>query len=146
MYIKLATLKWLRLQTWLKKKTQALERRKESSVIISHRPGPLPAPKRSIATPQTGPAETGPRIELPKSGIVHLVSLEGIEDNANIQLPFADSVNTRIGIVSLYSWTYNVLPPLSANFLDAMQAIGNQVPSSCMLRALDSSINAIVKK
>ena len=116
------------------------------SIILSHRTGPLAAPKRSITTPKskTVPETRGGDVVLPKSGIVHLVSLEGIEDN--ILLPFTDPTNTRVGLVSLYSWTYNVLPPLSANFLDAMKTIAAQVPGSCQFRASDAAVNGMVGK
>src|SRR4051812_9444931 len=76
------------------------------SIIVSHRPGPLPVPKRSITTPKsrTQKETEGDKVELPKSGIVHLVSLEGIEEH--MKLPFDDNPakvsQIRVGLVSLY--------------------------------------------
>ncbi|KAN0119238.1 hypothetical protein V8E51_001446 [Hyaloscypha variabilis] len=92
------------------------------SIIISHRAGPLPGTPRAIPTPQTsfgGTPGTRPPVTLPHSVIVHLVSLEGIENY--IRVPFTES---RAGLVSLYSWTYSCLPPESVNFVDSMRAIG----------------------
>jgi hypothetical protein len=95
------------------------------SIIVSHRTGPLPGIPRLIPIPQTDFSTTpGPRpaVVLPHSVIVHLVSLEGIENY--IRLPITES---RVGLVSLYSWTYTCLPPESVNFVDSMRAIGFQV-------------------
>lgn len=126
------------------------------SIVISHRTGPLPAPKRSVTTPKskTKPESTGDPVALPKSCVVHLVSLEGIEahDDAksSLHLPLDDDPTkvaaTRVGLVSLYSWTYNLLPPLSANFLDNMRVIGKEVPDSCWLRAPTDALSAMETK
>jgi hypothetical protein len=111
------------------------------SIIISHRTGPLQAPKRLVTTPKPVITTLGPVVELPKSVIVHLVSLQGIEDN--IALPIDDPSNSRVALVSLYSWIYTVLPPLGANFLDSMRAIGNQIPTESLLRGPDFRLNSL---
>jgi hypothetical protein len=73
------------------------------SVVHAHRIGPL------------GLTE-------PKPLIVHLVTLEGIEDN--ITFPLSSLGKTHVALVSLYSWTYLCLPPDSVNFIDTMRNIG----------------------
>ncbi|KAE9373294.1 hypothetical protein N431DRAFT_482365 [Stipitochalara longipes BDJ] len=105
------------------------------SVIISHRTGPLPGPLRLPTTPKAATPAVGAMINLPKSAIVHLVSLQGLEEYINMAA--SGFMTSRVGLVSLYSWTYNVLPPVGANFLDSMRAIGAQVPSESLLRTPD---------
>lgn len=105
------------------------------SVIISHRTGPLPGFTRFPKTPKAITPGLGPAITLPKSAIVHLVSLQGLEEY--IDMSASDFETSRIGLVSLYSWTYTVLPPVGANFLDSMRAIGAQIPSESLLRTPD---------
>ncbi|KAF2403811.1 hypothetical protein EJ06DRAFT_554044 [Trichodelitschia bisporula] len=93
------------------------------SVIHGHRTGPLDLTE---ATPF----------------IVHLVTLEGIEDH--MRLPLKDP-KTHIALVSLYSWTYLCLPPDSVNFTDTMRHIGNSISETgeCWLRAPDAVIASI---
>jgi hypothetical protein len=105
------------------------------SVIISHRTGPLQGLQRLPETPKEATPNLGPMINLPKSAIVHLVSLQGLEEY--IDMSPAEFKTSRVGLVSLYSWTYTVLPPVGANFLDSMRAIGAQVPSESLLRTPD---------
>ncbi|KAH6691797.1 hypothetical protein BKA61DRAFT_283401 [Leptodontidium sp. MPI-SDFR-AT-0119] len=111
------------------------------SIIISHRSGPLNGLQHFPATPKAALPSVGSKIELPKTAIVHLVSLQSIEDN--ISLPFTDPTNSRVGLVSLYSWTYTVLPPVGANFIDSMRNIGAQVPSESWLRTPDFLLQSL---
>jgi hypothetical protein len=115
------------------------------SVIISHRAGPLPGPQRLPETPKPPLPKTGPLVTLPKTAIVHLVSLEGLEEY--IDMSASDFKTSRVGLVSLYSWTYTVLPPVGANFLDSMRAIGGQVSKNLTspLRAPDFILEQLKK-
>jgi hypothetical protein len=96
------------------------------SVIHSHQTGPL-------------------NLTEPKPVIVHLVTLEGIEDN----IPFSlQNINkSHVALVSLYSWTYLCLPPDAVNFIDTMRHIGSTITPSgdCWLRAPESVRKAIEK-
>lgn len=100
------------------------------SAVISHRCGPTNGTRRQIivsdpkATPPSGPSfRESPPIALPKSTIVHLVSLQGVEDY--IRIP---TLSSRVGLVSLFSWTYTTIPPENINFVDAMRSMGSQIP------------------
>jgi hypothetical protein len=112
------------------------------SIVISHRAAPFPGVPRAVVTPQTssGPHPgSRPSLTLPKSAIVHLVSLQGIE--TYVRLPVAE---TRVGLVSLASWTYTCLPPESVNFVDSMRAIGKTIPTpEYALRPPPSILNAV---
>ncbi|KAI1129985.1 hypothetical protein F5Y10DRAFT_290230 [Nemania abortiva] len=88
------------------------------SIVHAHRSGPLD-------------------LTAAKPLIVHLVSLEGIEQN--ITLPLKS--DKRIALVSLYSWTYLCLPPEEANFIDSMRHIGFSIEKNqCWLRTPDEVI------
>ncbi|KAF2257915.1 hypothetical protein CC78DRAFT_622237 [Lojkania enalia] len=79
-------------------------------------------------------ARTGSyKIEQPATQIVHLVSIEHV--HSTLMDHFQDwesrpqSVkNERIGLISLYSWTYTALPPNPVNFIDSMMAIVGNIP------------------
>ncbi|KAJ5675314.1 uncharacterized protein N7477_005248 [Penicillium maclennaniae] len=113
------------------------------SAVISHRCGPTQGTPRQIivsdprVAPPSGPSfKNSPAIALPKSTIVHLVSLKGVEDYVRIP-----TISSRVGLVSLYSWTYTTLPPDNINFVDAMRLVGSRIPQP--LRALDPVINSV---
>jgi hypothetical protein len=79
------------------------------SIIISARTGSLDNPR-------------------PTTQIVHLISIEGV--NSTLQSGFTNwgsrsstEKSARIGLISLFSWTYTALPPNPINFLDTMLAI-----------------------
>ncbi|KAL8818341.1 MAG: hypothetical protein Q9191_007963 [Dirinaria sp. TL-2023a] len=69
---------------------------REFSVIVSNRTGPL----------------TASADNQPSQVIVHIVSLEGVDKMPTF--PVTGSFG-RVGLVSLYSWTYMCLPPNSLN-------------------------------
>ncbi|KAK7185297.1 hypothetical protein PSPO01_08814 [Paraphaeosphaeria sporulosa] len=79
------------------------------SIVLSHRVGPF--------------SETGP---VPV--IVHLVSLEGIED---LTLPLAAETQ-YVAIASLHSWSYTCMPPQSFDVESALRHLGE---TSTWLRA-----------
>jgi hypothetical protein len=68
----------------------------------------------------------------PKNQVVHLVSLESM--HSTLTGPRFENwesrsqeKNERIGLISLFSWTYTALPPNPVNFIDSMMAIvGNE--------------------
>jgi hypothetical protein len=69
---------------------------------------------------RTGPVIYGsPPKPVPKTQVVHLISLEGV-DLTTIPADYAQ----RIGLVSLYSWTYLSVPPNPINFVDVMRNLG----------------------
>ncbi|KAF2001043.1 hypothetical protein P154DRAFT_464864, partial [Amniculicola lignicola CBS 123094] len=87
-------------------------------------------------------------ITKPTTQIVHLVSIEHVD--ATLETDFkgwasrpAEERAGRIGLISLYSWTYTALPPDPVNFIDSMMAIeGNMQmlrPSDKIINSLDSS-------
>ncbi|CAL1698578.1 unnamed protein product [Somion occarium] len=76
------------------------------SIIFSHRTGPL----FSKGAPST----------IPKPCVVHVVSLDMVN-----QMPTAaPDGSERAALISLYSWTYDCLPPETINFEDVMRAVG----------------------
>ncbi|TPX64270.1 hypothetical protein SpCBS45565_g06023 [Spizellomyces sp. 'palustris'] len=75
------------------------------SIVVSHRTGPL-------------------SLDRPTNCAVHLLSLEGWEDN--IALPINSTTVSRVAIISLYSWNYTCLPPESINFHQLMVNLGDE--------------------
>ncbi|KAJ9633786.1 hypothetical protein H2199_009233 [Coniosporium tulheliwenetii] len=75
------------------------------SAIFSHRTGPI-----GFKTTQ--------------NVAVHLVSLEGWQKTTIPLTPKPEYV----GLISLFSWTYRVLPDKAANFADLMKALGSPPP------------------
>ncbi|KIX05661.1 uncharacterized protein Z518_03633 [Rhinocladiella mackenziei CBS 650.93] len=79
-----------------------------------------------VISSRTGALEFDPP-DLPKTQICHLVSLEHAD--RSFAMDFANwsdgdpRGNERIGIISLFSWTYTALPPDPVNFVDSMRAI-----------------------
>ncbi|ORY12599.1 hypothetical protein BCR34DRAFT_613864 [Clohesyomyces aquaticus] len=79
-------------------------------------------------------ARTGAcNINKPTTQIVHLVSIEHVD--ATLETDFqgweskpAAEREGRIGLISLYSWTYTALPPDPVNFIDSMMAIVGNIP------------------
>jgi hypothetical protein len=69
------------------------------SVIVSHRAGPLQGPLRLPETPKAAVPKTGAMVTLPKTAIVHLVSLQGFEEY--IDMSAAGFKMSRVGLVSL---------------------------------------------
>ncbi len=91
------------------------------SIVHAHRSGPL-------------------NLTTPKPLIVHLVSLEGVEQN----LKFPLDPGKRVAFVSLYSWTYLCLPPDEVNFVDSMRHIGFSIQDNkCWLQAPDDVIKGV---
>lgn len=81
------------------------------SIIISRRTGPV-------------------TLSTPKTQMAHLISIEHFDSTldriGSIDPKDKDTSGIdRIGLVSLFSWTYSALPPNPVNFLDSMIAIGN---------------------
>jgi hypothetical protein len=81
------------------------------SIIISRRTGPI-------------------NLSAPKTQMAHLISIEHFDSTLDrIASTDPNDKDTsgidRIGLVSLFSWTYTALPPNPVNFLDSMIAIGN---------------------
>jgi len=88
------------------------------SIVHAHRSGPLD-------------------LKTAKPVVVHLVSLEGVEEN--LKFPLDDK--KRVALVSLYSWTYLCLPPDEVNFVDSMRHIGFSIEDNkCWLRTTDEVI------
>ncbi|KAF8806755.1 hypothetical protein BYT27DRAFT_7338779 [Phlegmacium glaucopus] len=77
------------------------------SIVFSHRTGPHFG---SDASPTT-----------PKPCVVHLVSLDAVNSVPKSSLT---SGYTRAALVSLFSWTYDCLPPETLNFEDVMRKVG----------------------
>ncbi|MCJ1355362.1 MAG: hypothetical protein MMC33_005353 [Icmadophila ericetorum] len=98
------------------------------SIIMAHRTGPW-------------------TITQPTPVVVHLVSIEGVE--SQLTLPIANSA-PFVALCSLYSWTYQCLPPDSLNFFDAMKDLCNTVsvlrPASNYFDPLTSDIDPVRKR
>ena len=81
---------------------------------------------------------TGPiGITQPKTQVCHLVSIECL-DSTIPKWPVSSS--DRIGLVSLFSWTYTALPPNPVNFVTTMR---NLTEHQQMLRMEDSRIQSL---
>jgi hypothetical protein len=85
------------------------------SVIVSRRTGP-------VATKAADPNAKPQWLPLagPKTQMVHLISIEHFDTTIGIDGDAAE----RIGLVSLFSWTYTALPPNPVNFMDSMIDLG----------------------
>jgi hypothetical protein len=90
------------------------------SVVVAHRVGPWD-------------------IKRPTPVVVHLVSIEGVEDNIAIPVK---SQAPLVALSSLYSWTYQCLPPDSLDFFDAMTDLANTVSFLRPAPAVYSSLAA----
>lgn len=81
----------------------------------------------------------------PITQVVHLVSLEGV-DQTSMDTKNPDD---RIGMVSLYSWTYLAVPPDPVNFVDIMRNLGATMqmlkPPQGALDALQASVASQTK-
>ncbi|KAG4414042.1 hypothetical protein IFR04_012818 [Cadophora malorum] len=69
----------------------------------------------------------------PTTQVVHLISLESMHSSIKAHGwdasggPSSAQKEERIGLISLFSWTYTALPPNPVNFIDTMMAIvGNE--------------------
>jgi hypothetical protein len=97
------------------------------SVCISLRTGPIT------------PSDSSPPA-LPVTQIVHLVSPEAVDATSLTQAGSSD----RVGMVSLYSWTYLSVPSNPVNFKNTMTRLADQLqmlrPSEQTLKTLQSSI------
>ena len=89
------------------------------SIVVGHRAGPITITK-------------------PTTVVVHLVSIENIE--AGIKFPLNAAgippKTTHVGLASLYSWSYQCLPPLSISLSDRLENLGSTLN---YLRAPDPS-------
>ncbi|KAK6352437.1 hypothetical protein TWF730_009263 [Orbilia blumenaviensis] len=81
---------------------------RDFGILVSHRTGPL--------------AKTQPT-----SVVVHLLSIEGVE-----KMGYPVKGKDRVGMVSLYSWTYTCLPPTSFSIQDSFAKIA---ANTALLRA-----------
>lgn len=88
------------------------------SVVLSHRTGPL-------------------NVSVPTDIIVHLVSLEGVQ---KIALPI-DPKFSRVGLASLYSWSYKCLPQGSFSLEESFKNIGAQ--AAAFLRVDDQTLSRL---
>ena len=71
------------------------------SVLFSHRTGPFLGKDAPV-----------------KPCVVHVVALDSVVD------PFNDDEPERFRVVTLFSWTYDCLPPATITFKDTMKAVG----------------------
>jgi hypothetical protein len=80
--------------------------------------------------------------DVPKTQVVHLVSLEHYDSSiahfkpAKASDETSDVIN-RVGLISLFSWTYSVVPA-AVNFVDTMAAIANDMQT---LKPPQSTLN-----
>ncbi|KAF3083910.1 hypothetical protein TWF706_001057 [Orbilia oligospora] len=86
----------------------------EVGIVVSHRTGPL-------------------AIEKPEAMVVHLVSLEGIEEMKSPEFPV--QANKLVAMTSLYSWQYTCLPLNSFSIVDAFEKLAG---STAMMKPLDT--------
>ncbi|KAF3219508.1 hypothetical protein TWF679_010976 [Orbilia oligospora] len=86
----------------------------EVGIVVSHRTGPL-------------------TIEKPEAMVVHLVSLEGIEEMKSPEFPV--QANKLVAMTSLYSWQYTCLPLNSFSIVDAFEKLAG---STAMMKPLDT--------
>lgn len=89
-------------------------------------------------------------IDISQTHIVHLVSLEHID--ATLQNPkslFNNATSDRIGLVSLFSWTYTCIPN-SVSFKETMIELANSAqplrPPNDILKALQDATTDKVKQ
>lgn len=84
------------------------------SICVSSRSGPTKAP--GAGKPRAPTMQT-----------VHLVSLEGLLGPRGLLMPFKDPENSsdRVGLVSLFSWSYLCAPPPPNNFVNVMKRLAD---------------------
>jgi hypothetical protein len=96
------------------------------SVVVSNRCGPLNNPTAANIS-------------------VHLVSIEGIED-----MSWPGAGKDYVGLCSLHSWTYTVLPPGQLNVKDAFEGLGNTLnvlrPSEDVFKTLKDSTDKVTSR
>jgi hypothetical protein len=90
-------------------------------VVVSHRTGPADATESRMV-------------------FVHLISLDGIAENLNAR-PLAAGVD-RVGLVSLYAWTYRVAPNDPISYVDLLNELNRTMQP---LRRPDPLITSIEK-
>ncbi|ORY16105.1 hypothetical protein BCR34DRAFT_597906 [Clohesyomyces aquaticus] len=82
------------------------------SICVSHQSGPIMKYNRD-----NPPA--------PRPQIVHLISTECLVDaDGNLVPPANDSGTDKVGLVSLFSWTYLATPPSPNNLISMMKDLG----------------------
>jgi hypothetical protein len=94
------------------------------SIVVSHRTGPT--------------LIDGQPLKKPTTQIVHLVSIENLWSPDFLSSLTSKQSTDVIGLISLYSWTYQCLPPDSVNFVDTMRNIGTH--SQNFLRVSDETL------
>jgi hypothetical protein len=72
-----------------------------------------------IMSSRTGPTS----ITTPKNMVAHIVSLDGIPEYGTFP---KNPIGVRASMISLYSWTYQCLPPAALNFVGSMENISKQ--------------------
>lgn len=82
-------------------------------------------------------------MQKPTTQIVHLVSVENFEQTKQTILSRGDDLSGRIGLISLYSWTYLALPPNPVNFINSIEKV---LGGMQYLRLLDTMVNSLAKK
>ena len=75
--------------------------------------------------------------DAPKTQIVHLISVEHFQTTIK---HLSTNDNDRIGLISLFSWTYNVLPPEPVTFV---QTIGECLNGLQMLRPKKTKLDEL---
>jgi hypothetical protein len=98
---------------------------------------------------RTGPTAASPN-PAPVTQVVHLVSLEYIDQSNLLSVvPLRESLKEpldRIGLVSLYSWTYLSVPPNPVNFQQIMTNLANNLqmltPPAQSLSSIPSSVSS----
>lgn len=79
------------------------------SIVLSHRTGPLFNKEAREKSPP-----------VPTPCVVHVVSLDAVEHIPKDSLTGYE----HAALISLYSWTYDCLPPSTINFEDVMRKVG----------------------
>ncbi len=82
-------------------------------------------------------------MQKPTTQIVHLVSIENFEQTKQTILSRGDDLRGRIGLISLYSWTYLALPPNPVNFINSIE---NVLSGMQYLRPLDTTLSTLAKQ
>ena len=83
----------------------------------------------------------------PATQICHLVSIEHMDSTIR---GISSDATDRIGLVSLFSWTYTALPPYPVNFIDSIQHVldGMQMlrPPDGVMKTLDDQSTSGTKQ
>jgi hypothetical protein len=108
------------------------------SVVIASRTGGL----RDRALVDGVWKELPSNLSQPRTQVCHLVSIEHLDSTLDL---WKNPISGRVGLVSLFSWTYSALPPNPVDFVTTMRRLAEKQqmlrPDDTLLAKLEKTVN-----